>query len=403
VVDSLRLGDAAIGLTERAAAGHWRGADAYDGLWWQWPSSLVAGRRRRRAIMQLHVRTPVDFRPLYRRSHPLVPKALALFASTGLRVGSLTGSDRATALARSALEALDADRQAGPYAWGYHWDIQTRWSFYPAGSPSVVHTAFAVSALLEAGRDLERADLGERARAAATWGLETLWLPREGFFAYHPNSATNIHNANLLGAWLVWAALGEQARSQALRAIERTLAAQRPDGSWPYGEGAGNIGWADSFHSGYVLACLARLRTLDPEIDGSVRRGAGFYRRFFGPAGQGRLWADRPYPEDAHSAGTGLTTLAVLMRLGLIERELLERAAGRLLTDGIRDGHAVFRRYRWGRTFVHYLRWCDAHVALGLADAALALAGRPDPAPDPASPPTPGALSITAPGTRSRT
>ena len=31
------------------------------------------------------------------------------------------------------------------------------------------------------------------------------------------------------------------------------------------------------------------------------------------------------------------------------------------------------RRYRWGATTPRYLRWCDAHVALGLADAALAL------------------------------
>jgi hypothetical protein len=70
------------------------------------------------------------------------------------------------------------------------------------------------------------------------------------------------------------------------------------------------------------------------------------------------------------------------MRRGLIEPEFVNRVGDRLLDAGIRDGHAVFRRYRWGlRTFVHYLRWCDAHVALGLADAADALAGRPDPTP----------------------
>ncbi len=394
MLDSTRLSRAALELTERAAAAQWSGADAYDGLWWHWPAPLVGGRRRRQAIMQLHVRTPVDFRPLYRRTDPIVPKALALFASTGLRLDALNGDDRARPLAIDALAALDADRQAGPIAWGYHWDMQTRWSFYPAGSPSIVHTAFAVSALLEAERDLGRSDLGERARAAARWVLDTLWLEREGFFAYHSHSTANIHNANLLGAWMVWAALGDQARPQVLRAVERTLADQRADGSWPYGEGGGNVSWADSFHSGYVLTCLERLRELDPAIDPAVVRGADFYTRFFGPAGESRLWAHRPYPEDAHSAGTGLTTLAVLMRRGLVERELLQRVAERLLDAGIRGGHAVFRRYRWGlRTYVHYLRWCDAHVALGLADAAVVLAGAPDPAPAPgvvAAAPEPG-------------
>jgi|SRR5579884_3442804 len=373
-----------MGLTERAAAVDWRGPDAYDGLWWHWPAPLVGGRLRRQAIMQLHVRSPVDIRRLYRHSHPLVPKALGLFGSTGLRIHRLTGDERARDLAINALEVLDADRQAGGFAWGYHWDMQTRWSFYPAGSPSIVHTAFAVSGLLEAERDAGRSDLGERARRAARWVLDTLWIEPEGFFAYHPHSRANIHNANLLGAWLVWAALGEEARVQALRAAERTIADQRPDGSWPYGESGGNVGWADSFHSGYVIACLDRLSGLDPRIPEAVEHGARFYRRFFGAAGEAQLWADRRYPEDAHSAGTGLTTLAVLLRRGLVEQELLETVARRVLDFGIRGGHTVFRRYRWGlRTFVHYLRWCDAHVALGLADAATALAGHADPAPRP--------------------
>ena len=69
------------------------------------------------------------------------------------------------------------------------------------------------------------------------------------------------------------------------------------------------------------------------------------------------------------------------MRSGLVEPEFVDRVARRVLEAGIRGGHAVFRRYRWGlRTLVHYQRWCDAHVALGFADAAVALTGKPDPA-----------------------
>ena len=43
--------------------------------------------------------------------------------------------------------------------WGYPWDVQTRWSFYPAGSPNVVVTAFAASGLLEGAAALDRGDL----------------------------------------------------------------------------------------------------------------------------------------------------------------------------------------------------------------------------------------------------
>lgn len=388
-----QLVGAASDLTARAAAADWRGPDAYDGLWWDWPRPLVAGRRRRQAVMQVHVRSPLDVRKLYRRRHPLVPKALALFGSTGLRVHALTGDETIRRHALDALRELDQDREAGPVVWGYHWDMQTRWSFYPAGSPSIVHTAFAVGALLEGERDAALAALGDRARAAARWVLDELWVEPEGFFAYHPHSRANIHNANVLGAWMVWVALGDQdeVRERVRRALERTIADQRPDGSWPYGEGGGNVSWADSFHSGYVLACLDRLRDVHPGADAAVARGAEFFRRFFGPAGEAQLYAHRRYPEDAHSAGTGLSTLALLVRRGVAEPELLDRVANRVLEQGIRGGHAVFRRYRWGlRTTVHYLRWCDAHLALGLADAAVAIAGHEDPAPAPGSAPAPG-------------
>jgi hypothetical protein len=110
-------------------------------------------------------------------------------------------------------------------------DPYDRWSFYPVRSPSVINIAFAVGALLTAKRDAGRTDLGDRAGQAA---------------------------------------LGDQerARDRARRALMRTVADQRPDGLWPYGEGQ-----------------------------------ARFHERFFGPAGEARLWADRRYPEDGFAPG----------------------------------------------------------------------------------------------------
>jgi hypothetical protein len=363
--------DAAIALLESAARADFRGSDPFDALFFPWPSALVGGRRRRQALIQLHARSPVDLRRVYRRSHPRIAKALALFGSVGMRAHTLAGAPRAHELGARAFALLDADRSAGPRAWGYPWDMQTRWSFYPAGTPNVVVTAFAAAALREFAP--------ERARNAAAWALDELWIEPEGYFAYHPGRPANIHNANLLGAWLVHTA-GARGDERVRRAVDRTLAAQRPDGSWPYGEGA-NLTWADSFHTGYVLTCLARMLDVDVRIDDALGRGAAHYQRFFDPAGRALLWAAKPYPEDAHSAGTGLTTLALLHRRGVADRALLERVARRVLDAGLRRGHAVHRRYRVGRTTVRYPRWCDAHVAQGLVDAAEALSGAGEPAP----------------------
>jgi hypothetical protein len=365
--------EAAVGLLASAARSGFRGPDPFDALWWRWPDALTGGVRRRQALIQLHARAPVDVRRLYRRSHPLIPKAVGVFGSVGIRAHLLTGAPEPRALALRALNELDA----GAVAWGYPWDMQTRWSFYPAGSPNAVVTAFAAAGLLDAGEATGRADLVARAHDAACWVGEDLWIEPEGYFAYHAGRPANIHNASLLGAALVHrAGAGDEiARERVRRAVARTLDAQRPDGSWPYGE-AGNLGWTDSFHTGYVLICLDRVRDSEPRVDAAIERGAEHYRRFFDAHGRACLWAEKPFPEDAHSAGTGLSALAMLLRRGLVEPELVERVAGRLLDAGLRGGRPIHRRYRYGRTTVRYLRWCDAHVALGLVDAAAALCDR---------------------------
>ncbi len=368
-----RLAEAARQLCDTAEAAEWRGPDAYDGLWFGWPAPLRGGRRRRQALIQLHARSPVDFRRAYRREHPRLAKALGIFGATRVRLG-----DRAGALA--PLDLLHDDRSSGTPGWGYPFDTQTRWSFYAANSPNVVVTTYGALGLQDAADAFGVARYADRAAAAAAWAQEALYLPDLGFYAYHAGSRSFIHNASLLGARLVARLLGGDggARDAVTTAVERTVAAQWPDGSWPYGEGPG-LGFIDSFHTGYVLDCLAELDDLDPRVPDAVRRGTAYWcDRFFGPRGEARLWPDRPFPEDAHAAGTALKTLASLCRRGYADRDLLERVADRAAGAMLRDGHAIYRRYRWGTTRVQYLRWADAHLALGLASAAQVLeAGGP--------------------------
>src|SRR4051795_11185009 len=95
--------DAAARLVAEATRAQWRGPDPYDALWWpRWPSVLVAGRRRRQAVIQLHARAPVDVRRLYRRDHPRLDKAVALFAMASLRLDRLRPGQGWAATAREA-------------------------------------------------------------------------------------------------------------------------------------------------------------------------------------------------------------------------------------------------------------------------------------------------------------
>lgn len=304
-----------------------------------------------------------------------MPKALGIFASTGLRLDRLEGSERHAATVREALELLLADTTAGPEAWGYHWDMQTRWSFYPAGSPNVVVTAFAFAALREAAERWPDGPYAERAERAARWVVDQIWLESGGHFVYHPGSEVNIHNANLLAARMAAEAFPEDTHVRQLvkRAVERTLAGQHLDGSFPYGVGR-NLGFVDCFHTGYVLDCLSALRHVDPAIEDAIGRGASYWlEHFFREDGGATLWPDKRYPEDAHSSGTALTTLAALDPRGLGHGTAMARLGARALSAGLYRDQAVFRRYGRVRTTVRYMRWCDAHLALGLANAAHAL------------------------------
>lgn len=359
----------AMRFCEAAAACDWRGPDAYDGLWHQWPRWVTGGRRRRQAVAQIHVRSPLDVRRLYRRQHPQISKGVALFAHAAVRLHGLRADPGTRVLATMALDVLDRDRSAGPDGWGYPFDMQTRWSFYPGNTANIIATSFAAAALHEGAQVLGEQRYRSRAERAVAWAVEHLFVAPRGLFVYYPGGTTLIHNANLLGARLAWTVL--QDRESAAHAIEHALTAQRPDGSFPYGE---VVDFVDSFHTGYVLECLAALRDLDPRIDEALERGSSYYvDRFFGPSGETFLWPDRSFPLDAHAAGTGMTTLAILTGLGYVDQEILARVADWSLNRMVTGDHAIFRRYRLGTTRVQYLRWADGHMALGFASSAAAL------------------------------
>jgi hypothetical protein len=374
---SARLVEVGRSLLSTAANSGWRGPDPYDGLLQPWPALLRGGPRRRQLIVQLHARSPVDVRRLYRRrEHPRIAKALALLAGAALTLDAVEPAAEFRENARWALTLLLEDRSAGQ-AWGYPFDVQTRWSFYPAHSPNVVVTSFAGAALLDASRTLGDERFAERATEAARWVLTKTFNGELGTFSYHEHSDTVIHNANLLGARLVWTALRDDpAAAQAVRrAVERTLSAQRPDGTWAYGEGPG-LEWNDSFHTGFVLGALTQLIEVDNGVRDAVAQGAEAYATlFFGALGDAWLYPKQPLPEDAHAAGTGLSTLARLCALGLADTALLSRVATRVVEHTVVDGHAIWRRGRFGTRRIPYIRWCDAHVACGVADAARVLAG----------------------------
>ncbi|WP_055492151.1 hypothetical protein [Streptomyces sp. TP-A0356] len=268
-----------------ADARDWAGPDPYDGL--TGPLGRLAGHRvLRQALLQAVKRSPLDLRPV------LGIRPLRTATATGCAAGAcarLSSSplwrERALRLGRRTA----AEQMTGRYAglWRYEFDVQTRWSYYPASVPNLVATTFCADGCLDTGTLDDDA-----VRLLAHGLLEHLY--NGTFFTYTPTSGVLVHNANLMGAALAArlarigtlpGGLAERLAGAARSAVEVSLDGQRADGSWPYGRGP-RLDWVDGFHTGYVLLRLEQAGTLlGMDVRTPLERGADHYLRnlFDGP------------------------------------------------------------------------------------------------------------------------
>jgi hypothetical protein len=354
---------------------------------------LRRSRLARLVWTQALKRSPVNLRRLLLVPAGVNAKGTALFALSALSrlragAGAVYESE-----ARSLLGSLLASRVESPggRAWGYNFDWQGRAFFAPQGTPTVVPTAFAVRALTEAAAGTARTLDGEEclraAREACEFVLRDLNRSEEGddevCFSYTPLDTTRVFNASLLagealaatGALTGERELLDAARRAALYVVRR----QRADGSWAYGADSYQ-GWADNFHTAFVLTSLVRIRRAllaagalgddDAEAFGvAVRRGYRCWREgFFLADGWPRYYHNRSYPADAHSAGAALVAFAELAGDEPEAPEAARLVAGwavRHLFDS--RGFFYYQRRRFYTERTPYMRWSQAWMLYGLA------------------------------------
>ncbi len=367
-----------------------KGFDPYDALTGtRVPAWVRARPRARQTAIQIRKRCPLDLAPLLGVQPLLMAKALGCFLTAEARhhlAGPAHTPNRGQE-ARSLVEQLDKSAgNCGHGSWGYEFDVQTRWAYYAAGTPNLIATFFVGRGFAEAGAAFEDQEWSIRARLAAGYIFDSLRRDTaEGlpFFAYTPDTSRLVHNANLLGAGLV-ASMGTlhgvpEWRAKALESAETTLADQRPDGSWPYGEGHG-LGWSDNFHTAYNLdgLLLLWLATRSPAIREGLERGLKHWMEdFFGPAGEPKYYPNKSFPYDIHSAATAVDVAARLATWGFPTGNLARRVAD-WTSKNLIDSKTGLTYYQKHRLFVdkrNFIRWGEAHWALARSSLALLEAG----------------------------
>jgi hypothetical protein len=295
-------------LERWGAARDWIGPDPYEGL--NSPlGRLAPTRRSRQAVTQLYKWLPLRPRgPLGAPPRPNA-KALALVLSGyATEAGrQLPGAERHLAGIQMRLAELNLLK--GGAGWGYHFDVQTRNLCYDSRTPNAIATCFVVGALCDAHVATGDRAVADLALAARPFLLSLRADCESGpYFSYVPAGSPLIHNANLL----VCGALARlhrldpdrEAEDAVAGAAATTLARQREDGLWSYGE-APNYAWVDNFHTAYVLEALWHLRSAFGIGAEALRRGLEAWKeRFFEPDGWARYFPNRHFPLEAHSCAS---------------------------------------------------------------------------------------------------
>jgi hypothetical protein len=325
--------------------------------------------------------------PLNLRSLALVPpqqnsKGLALFALASLANYRRLKTPEAETEARELLDQLWRMRvpSYSGAAWGYNFPWQSRNFYAPQGTPTIVPTAFAARAFIEAHQTVHDDSYLKMARSSCDFILRdlkrTVETSAEVCFSYSPLDGTRIFNASLLAAETlasVGALTGEtELRDSALRAARYVVRKQNEDGSWAYGEEPGQE-WIDNFHSAYVLSSLTRIAKSDnapePALSQALQRGYEFWReRFFLADGWPKYYHDALYPADAHAAATAIITLLELQERDRGARALAEAIAAWAIRN-LRDAQGFFyyQRRRFFTVHTPYMRWSEGWMLYALA------------------------------------
>lgn len=341
--------------------------------------------------VQLNKISPVNLRPLLGVQKSINPKAMGVFLAAHSR--------RSWSIQENSLHNADSeatwllDNTSPGYhgvCWGYNFDWPNRSFYAPAGTPTIVNTGFIGLAFLDYKEALKRSHQPsvfplQTAVSACEFILHDLNLLEtedEICFSYTPLDRRYVHNANLLGAWLLSAVYAKTSNSEyaekALRAARFSARRMEPNGSWKYGINS-NDGWVDNFHTGYVLVGLNQIsRNLGViEFQDQISQGYEFWKKnFFLSNGVPKYYPNSVYPIDAHSISQAILTFLDFMD---IDPEALGLAckvadwACRNMQDP--NGFFYYQKHRFFINKIPYMRWCEAWMFRALTDLQIKLLG----------------------------
>lgn len=367
---------------------NFRGWDPYDALNSPLLSQLTFGQRRIGQVwVQLLKRSPLNLRPLLGIPKVYNAKGMGLFLSSYWRKYQTSGDSAHLTKVNYFANWLVTHTSPGyrGACWGYPFPWPNRGFFAPAGLPTIVNTAFVGLAFLRLAEEAPAIapELAQQARTIGESACEFISHSlnqhtvnnNELCFSYTPTDKRYVHNANMMGAWLL-AGVGaltdnDSYKALAQKAARYTLRHQKADGAWLYGEGSSDH-WIDNFHTGFVLTALkayGRYLHID-EAEAATRLGYTYWKsHFFLEDGTPRYYHNHLYPIDVHCIAQAILTFIAFADEDSEAMALAQRTAVWGITHfQAPAGYYHFQHTRYWQNRIPYMRWSQAWMQAALVE-----------------------------------
>lgn len=258
------------------------------------------------------------------------------------------------------------------YCWGYDFDWVGKYIKIEAYKPTVVATGIIANGLFNCYLFLNNIEYLEICKSSTEFIIKDLNksdIQGKFCYSYSPYDSQKVINATMKAARLlaqVYSITKENyLYEEAKKTVQFVVEQQRIDGSWPYSIGD-KRNWSDNFHTGYVLDCLDEFNKCcdDDNWREQLEKGFLFYKKnFFTKDFKPKYYSDSIYPIDTTAAAQSILTLA---RFGEYEFAI-NVAKWTIMNMQKSDGSFAYRKYKYVRNGIRYMRWSNAWMFAALA------------------------------------
>ena len=272
----------------------------------------------------------------------------------------------------SSLVELSSPGYSGR-CWGYDFDWESRYTTFPAFTPTVVATGFITNSLFIYYRLSANETALDLCKSSVNFVMNDLnkYYEEDKFcYSYSPLDKQKVLNATMKGARLLMQVYSFtkdiKLREEAEKTVMFVINHQKENGSWLYSvEDARN--WSDNFHTGYVLDCLDEYIKIsgDNKFVQNLKRGINYYvNNFFTEDSIPKYFNDSTYPIDTTAAAQSILTLT---RFSCIEKAI-KVSVWMIQNMQSKEGYFYFQKHRFYKNKISYMRWSNAWMYLALTD-----------------------------------